>query len=148
MIVSASRQFTEGHSINDCMLKACEIICPENKKLFECMSLSAKTVASTIAESVTNVQHQLIAAAKDFVAYCNGLEEFTGATDTEYCAVFIRGVNNNMIIVEELLDLVSIKGTTTGRDVFRKLEACIERCGLSVEKLVSMATDGAPAMCL
>ncbi|XP_025090476.1 general transcription factor II-I repeat domain-containing protein 2-like isoform X2 [Pomacea canaliculata] len=147
MIAKASRPFTEGQFVKECMLQSCEIICPEKKKLFEGISLSANTFASRITESATNVQQQLTAAAKDFVTYSIALDESTGVTHTAYCAVFIRGVDENLNIVEELLDLLPMKGTTTGRDVFQELEACIDRCGLPWEKLVSMATDGAPAMC-
>uniref|UniRef100_A0A2C9KA08 Uncharacterized protein n=1 Tax=Biomphalaria glabrata TaxID=6526 RepID=A0A2C9KA08_BIOGL len=116
-------------------------------KLFEGISLSANTVSSRITESATNVQQQLIAAAKNFVVYSIALDESTGVTDTAYCAVFICGVNENLNIVEELLDLLPIIGTTNGRDVFQEPVACIDRYGLPWEKLVSVATDGAPAMC-
>jgi len=68
------------------MIKVCEIICPEKKKLFEGISLSANTVASRITESASNVQQQLIAAAKDFEAYSIALDESTGVTDTAFCA--------------------------------------------------------------
>ena len=61
------------------------------------------------------------------------------------CAVFIRGVNVNLNITEELLDLVPLKGTTTGYDIFQRLEECIEKVALPWSKLVSLATDGAPA---
>ena len=42
-----------------------------------------------------------------------------------------------------------MKGTTTGRDihVFQFLKSCIDRCGLTWNRLVCLATDGTPAMC-
>ena len=86
MIAKASRPFTEGQFVKECMIKVCEIICPEKKKLFEGISLSANTVASRITESASNVQQQLIAAAKDFEAYSIALDESTGVTDTAFCA--------------------------------------------------------------
>jgi len=75
------------------------------------------------------------------------LDESTGVTDTAYCAVFIRGVHENLNVVEELLDILPMKGTTTGHDIFTEVEACVDRCRLPWDKLVSVATDGAPAMC-
>ncbi|XP_066239740.1 general transcription factor II-I repeat domain-containing protein 2-like [Saccopteryx leptura] len=147
MIAKASRPFTEGQFVKECMIKACEIICPEKKMLFEGISLSANTVASRITESADDVQQQLIAAAKNFEAYSIALDESTGVTDTTYCAVFIRGVDANFNVFEELLDMLPMTGMTNGQDIFQELEACIDRCGLPWDKLVSVATDGAPAMC-
>ncbi|XP_075692926.1 general transcription factor II-I repeat domain-containing protein 2-like [Rhinoderma darwinii] len=119
----------------------------ECSKLFEGISLSANTVASRITESASNIYQQLITRAQGFAAFSLALDESTGVTDTAYCAVFIRGVDGDLNITEELLDLLPMKGTTTGRDIFKELEGCINTAGLPWDKLVSVATDGAPAMC-
>ena len=147
MIAKSSRSFTEGQFIKDCFIKVSEILCPDKKKLFEGISLCANTVASRITELASNSHQQLIETAKEFEAFSVALDESTGVTDTAYCAVFIRGVDKNLNIVEELLDLLPLKGTTTGRDIFGELETCIEQSRLPWDKLVSVATDGAPAMC-
>ena len=57
-------------------------------------------------------------------------------SDTAQCAVFIRGVGVNLNITEELLDLVPVKGATTGRDIFQGLEECIEKAALPWCKLI------------
>ncbi|XP_075207832.1 general transcription factor II-I repeat domain-containing protein 2-like [Anomaloglossus baeobatrachus] len=147
MIAKSSRPFTEGQFIKDCFVKASEILCPDKTKLFEGISLSANTVASRITESASNIHQQLITAAQSFEAFSIALDESTGVTDTAYCAVFIRGVDENLNIIEEFLDLLPMKGTTTGRDIFKELEDCINTAGLPWDKLVSVVTDGAPAMC-
>ncbi|XP_075197600.1 general transcription factor II-I repeat domain-containing protein 2-like [Anomaloglossus baeobatrachus] len=147
MIAKYSRPFTEGQFIKDCFVKASEILCPDKTKLFEGISLSANTVASRITESASNIHQQLITAAQSFEAFSIALDESTGVTDTAYCAVFIRGVDENVNIIEEFLDLLPMKGTTTGRDIFKELEDCINTAGLPWDKLVSVVTDGAPAMC-
>jgi len=107
----------------------------KKKNAFEGISLSVNTVASRITEAASNVHHQLTAAAKDFEAYSVALEETTGVTDTAYCAVFIRGVDRNLNVTEELLYLLPMKGTTTGRDIFHQLETCINKSKLKWEKL-------------
>ena len=67
-------------------------------------------------------------------------------SDTAQCAVFIRGVDCSLNMTEELLELILLKGTTTGHDIFQALEKCIEKHGLPWDRLVCLATDGAPAM--
>ena len=146
-IAQSSRPFTEGTFIKECLLTASDILCPEKKKLFESISLSANTVASRITELASNSYQKLTAAAKNFETFSFALDESTGVTDVSYCAVFIRGVDKDFNITEELLDLLPLKGSCTGQNVFNELEMCIERAGLDWSKLVAVATDGAPAMC-
>ena len=44
------------------------------------------------------------------------------------------------------MELVPLKGTTTGADILRAVLPCLEENKLDLEKLVSVTTDGAPAM--
>lgn len=67
-------------------------------------------------------------------------------SDTAQLAVFIRGVDDKLNITEEFLDLIPLKGTTTGLDIFKGVEKALENVGLSWSKLVSVAADGAPSM--
>ncbi|KAG6922308.1 GTF2I repeat domain containing 2B [Chelydra serpentina] len=147
MIAKSSRPFTEGLFVKECLMKASEILCPDRKKVFEGISLSANTVACRITDLADNVQKQLIQISKDFEAFSIALDEHTDVSDTAQYAVFIRGVDCNLNITEELLDLMPLKGTTTGRDIFQGLEECIEKAALQWNKLVSLATDSAPSMC-
>jgi len=146
MIAKSSRPFTEGLFIKECLVKASEILCPGKQKLFEGISLSPNTVASRVTDLAANIEKQLIATAKDFESYSIALDESTDVSDTAQCAVFIRGVDCNLNITEELLELLPLKGTTTGHDIFQALEKCIEKHGLPWDRLVCLATDGAPAM--
>ena len=60
--------------------------------------------------------------------------------------MFVRGVDNNFNILEEFLQLMPLKDTTTGRDILDAVLKCIEEYKLDLSKLVSVTTDGAPAM--
>ena len=60
--------------------------------------------------------------------------------------MFIRGVDCSLNITEEFLELIPLKSTITGRDVFLALENCMKKHGLPWDKLVCLAPDGAPAM--
>lgn len=146
IIAKSSRPFVEGSFIKECMLKACEIICPEKCKRFGEVSLSANTVARRVTELAADSYQQLSSIGKNFEAFSLAIDESTDITDTAMCAVFVRGVDKKLNITEKLLDLIPLKGTTTGMDIFRALENCVERADFDWHKLVSVATDRAPAM--
>ena len=48
--------------------------------------------------------------------------------------------------MKELLDLMSLKGTTIGKDIFEAVFDAIDKMGLKWDILCGITTDGAPAM--
>ena len=62
------------------------------------------------------------------------------------CCVYKRGVDS-FKVTEEYLDLIPLKGTVIGQDVFEALESAsnVQDC-TGRNCMVSVATDGAPAM--
>ncbi|KAK0138753.1 General transcription factor II-I repeat domain-containing protein 2 [Merluccius polli] len=143
----ACKPFTEGEFIKNCIDKVCNVVCPEKKQAFADISLSRNTVASRVDELASDLQIQLKAKAKEFVSYSLAADESTDRTDTAQLSIFIRGVDAKFAVTEELLDLKSIHGTTTGRDIFTEVERCINETELQWDKLTGLTTDGAPAMC-
>lgn len=67
-------------------------------------------------------------------------------THTAQLLIFICGVSANFEICEELAALQSLKGTTTGEDIFAKVYQTMEELNLDWSKLASITTDGAPSM--
>uniref|UniRef100_A0A0L8GQ03 Uncharacterized protein n=1 Tax=Octopus bimaculoides TaxID=37653 RepID=A0A0L8GQ03_OCTBM len=47
-------------------------------------------------------------------------DETTDKTDTAQLAIFICGVDSNLFVMEEILDIKSMHETTTGKDLFEK----------------------------
>ena len=75
------------------------------------------------------------------------LDESTDIEDTAQLLVFVRGIDENFEITEELLSLEHLKDTTTGQDLFESDENnCLDRSGLPLHKLASITTDGALAL--
>ena len=58
----------------------------------------------------------------------------------------MRYVLSDFTIKDELLDLVIMKVTTRGIDIKNPLDKALTRVNVPLNKLVSVATDGAPAM--
>ena len=74
------------------------------------------------------------------------VDESTDVTDTAQLAIFIRGLNSDFVITEELLCVQSMKDTTTGQDIYGEVKSAFSRFGLKWENLSGIVTDGAPAM--
>lgn len=82
--------------MKECMLKVADILCPEKNGL------------------AANIYEQLTSTPKEFKKYSIAIDESTCRSNTVFCAVFVRGVNKQACITEELLDLIPMKRTMTG----------------------------------
>lgn len=146
-IAKSGRPFSEGEFLKSCMMKVCDILCPDKKQMFANVSLSRNTVADRVCEIATDLRTQLSEKSRDFVAYSLAVDESTDMTDTAQLAIFLRGVDSNLHITEEILDIKSMHGTATGKDIFENVCQSITDMKLPWDKLVGLTTDGAPAMC-
>nr|XP_021321998.1 LOW QUALITY PROTEIN: general transcription factor II-I repeat domain-containing protein 2B-like [Danio rerio] len=128
------------------MLQAASIICPEKKGQFSNLSLSANTVAERISDMSSDIYHQLCEKAKCFDAYDVALDESTDITDTAQLTIYVRGVDCNFELTEELLTIIPMHGQTTANEIFRHLCDTLKNAGLPWKRLVGITTDGAPSM--
>ncbi|XP_016898365.1 general transcription factor II-I repeat domain-containing protein 2-like [Cynoglossus semilaevis] len=146
MIAKAGKPFTEGEFVKKCILQAASIICPEKKSQFSNMSLSANTVAERISDLSSDIYQQLCEKAKCFDAYSVALDESTDITDTAQLTIYLRGVDSNFEVTEELLTVIPMHGRTTANEISRHLCDAIENAGLPWKRFVGITTDGAPSM--
>ena len=93
-----------------------------------------------------NVKTRQTDCLKNLQYFSIAIDESTDTTDTAQLAIFVRGVSSNFDIFENLIELLSLKGTTTGADILKALLRCTSNMSLDLSKLVSVTTDGAPAM--
>lgn len=145
-IALASKPYSEGEFVKNCMLKAAELVCPEKRQAFANISLSRNTIAERIDELSENLNVQLKDKVKSFIAFSIAIDESTDITDTAQLAVFIRGVDDTLNVTEEFVELVPMKNTTTADDIFASLVGALDRLGVDWTRAVSLATDGAPSM--
>lgn len=69
----------------------------------------------------TDLRTQSCERSKYFIAYCLEVDKSTDMMDITQLAIFIREVNSNMPVSEEILDVKSMHDTTTGKDMFENL---------------------------
>lgn len=146
LIAEHGKPLSDGEFVKHCLIKVAEIMCPEKTQDFSNVSLSRQTVTRRIEDLSANLNQQVSDKARAFQFYSIACDESTDATDTAQLLIFLRGVDINFGITEELLDLRSLKGTTRGSDIFEAVSAAMNDINLPWDKLCGVTTDGAPAM--
>ena len=128
------------------MVGAITIVCPEVKSKIEAIPMSRKTTVRRIEAIADNFQENLLNTANTFKCFSIALDESTDILDTAQLLIFIRGIDEHFCITEELLSMESLKGSTTGQDMFDAVMHSLEKSQLCLDKLVSITTDGAPSL--
>ena len=64
-IAKEAQPFTEGEFVKNCMIKVCDIVCPDKRQSFLNVSLSINTVADHVCDLATDLQQQLMGKGKD-----------------------------------------------------------------------------------
>lgn len=138
----------DGELVKECIDVVADTIIEskDTKQTVKSISLSRRTVTRRTEELGQNLRDQLDEKIKSFVSFSLALDESTDVIDTAQLAVFIRGVDRSLEVTEQLLALRSMKGTTTGADILNEVNNVVNDHNLDLTKLVSIATDGAPAM--
>ena len=82
---------------------------------------------------------------KSFLAFSLALDESKDTQDNPQLAIFVWFVLSD-VTIKELLDLMTMRETTRGINIKNALDEAVTRANVSLNKLVSVATNGAPAI--
>lgn len=93
-----------------------------------------------------NINRQLLQHLKNCICFSLALDESCDIRDTAQLIFWIRLVTKDFEIYEEMLTIRGMKDRTRGIDIFKTFESVAQDFQLDMTKLVSVTTDGAPAM--
>ncbi|GFX08273.1 general transcription factor II-I repeat domain-containing protein 2 [Trichonephila clavipes] len=113
-----------------------------------CFSFSVFRLSNQreIDETVENLRDQHHSTISTFQAYSIAIDESTDIRNIVQLAISIRGRDVNLKINEELLEVIPMHNATTGADIFDAIMEVVKEYKLPLDKLVCLATDGAPTM--
>ncbi|GBP82222.1 General transcription factor II-I repeat domain-containing protein 2 [Eumeta japonica] len=140
------KPFAKGGFIKECMIKVCSVLYPEKKTEFEKVSLSKRTVIRCIEMMTNGIKTTLTGRMAGFESFSIALDESTNLSDAAQLAIFIRGVDKEFTVTEELLALQPLKGTTTGEDIFNEVKKVFTNFGLQWSKFIEICRDSVPSM--
>ena len=92
------------------------------------------------------MSQQLKDLVKTYTLLSLALDESTDICVVAQSCIFIRGINDNFSVIEELLNFESLHGKTRESDIFEKVRTCLEHLKIDSSKLVSVCSDAAPSM--
>ena len=101
---------------------------------------------SRIDDLGDNIEGTLKDKISACVLYSLAFDESTDQSDTAQLVIFIRGIDINFNIIEEMLDLCHIKGTTTGKDIYEFVNLSLDKFNIDRKNIYSITTDGALAL--
>ena len=101
MMAEHGKPLTDGKLIKVCMMQAVNDLCPEKANLFGSIGLSTSSVVRRTEELGENIVLQIREKAKN-LWYSLALDESIDLSSTSQLLVYIRGVNLDFQITEEL----------------------------------------------
>ena len=116
-IAKRGKPFSDGEFVKECLKSFVVNVCPKEVSVFEQISLSRQTVTRRIEDIADNIESTLKSRIGKCELFSLALDGGTDIKDTNQMTVMIRGVTDEFDIVEELLDISSMKGRTTGKNV-------------------------------
>lgn len=145
-IAKAKKSFTDGEFVKKCCIEVAQAFGQEKfSNELKNVSLSKQTVSRRIEEISKHVSSEISNIVSESSYFSLALDESTDLTDTAQLLIFIRTIDNNFMINEELLALESLHGNTKGQDIFDALMKALNSCE-GTKKLSAIVTDGAKAM--
>jgi hypothetical protein len=112
---------------------------------FETVPLSHQTVARRVAHMDEHVRSKLCNVVEKSVYFSLCLDDSADQTEVSQLLSFVRAIQNDISTREELLNFVSLHGTTKGSDIFEAVHNCVDKYG-GFDKCSSVVTDEAKAM--
>ncbi|KAL7381747.1 hypothetical protein ABVT39_010657 [Epinephelus coioides] len=152
ILTKHKKPFTDGGIVKEAMTTVPETLLKDHKSKREILSaikdgqLGANTVARRVSALSADAAKQLeldMNRCKWFSIQC---DDSVDSSDTAQLAVFIHIVFDDFSTKEEFLTLLPLKTTTRGVGIYNAVKDYVVDNKIPIEKLVSVTTDGAPAM--
>ena len=127
LLARNGKVFCDGDIVKECFNILMREICPEKLPMVSEISLSRQTITRRIEDISNDINKSLSEKIASCEYYSLAMDESTDNSSTAQLAIFIKTINDNFEIAEELLNVCHMKGTTTGKDVLKEVTTVMEK---------------------
>ena len=151
-LLRCMKPFTDIEIVKDCMIDAAEVLTKDIKEgekimsRFRSLPLSDSTMQRRALAIASHFTDRLRSKLLNCICFSLALDESTDVSDLSQLCVWVRFVNSDFTVEDELLGIRAMHGRTRGADILCKLEEILSDYKLPKDKLISVSTDGAPNM--
>ncbi|KAL2719445.1 hypothetical protein V1478_010907 [Vespula squamosa] len=144
-IARAKKSFCDGELIKKCTIEMAKSFGNENViESFETVSLSRQTIAKRISEINGHIENKLKILLEKCRYFSLCLNESMDVMNTSQVSIFVRIIDNDFFIHEELLALISLY-SIKGIDIFNVVCEQVEKYG-GFSKCSAILMDGRKTM--
>lgn len=139
--------YTSSEVVKECMIETARVLSPNEVENYRKIPLSNDTNTRRSEVLAESVKDKLINDLKETDSISLAADESTDISDIAQLSLFVRYLDKKeRVFKEELLALLPLTGSTTGRDIYGAITNCLKENDIPLEKITSLVTDGAPAM--
>lgn len=144
------KPFSDSEIVKKCMLEVAAALFEEKKDVVAAIQgipLSARSNTRRTEILAADNKSSLLELLQKAPCYAIALDESCDIVDEEQMSTFVRFLDiESKAFREELLAILPFKGKTRGEDLFKTFDDFMTKSNISYDKMVSLSTDGAPAM--
>ncbi|XP_042198919.1 general transcription factor II-I repeat domain-containing protein 2A-like [Callorhinchus milii] len=145
-LAKCKKPFRDGEVVKHCAAKMARAFGDEKMaRNFESVSLSHQIVARRISDMNVQVNAKLRTIVQTCKYFSLAVAESTDFTDVSQLLIFIRTIDEDFSVYEELLELVPLNTSKKGLDIYEALTSAVSEYG-GFQKCSCIVTDGTKSM--
>ncbi|XP_005383749.1 PREDICTED: EPM2A-interacting protein 1 [Chinchilla lanigera] len=140
LLALKGRGWGEGDFVYQCMEVFLREVLPDQIGVLEGIDLSPEITRQRILSIDNNLRSQLFNRARNFRAYSLALDDQAFVAYENYLLVFIRGVDSDLEVQEDLLTIINLTHHFSVGALMSAILEALQTAGLSLQRMVGLTT--------
>jgi len=128
LLARKNKPFSDGEIVKEALSIFAQNCNNKNVKTkADNISLSRNTVARRVEDMSIDINSQITETIAKCKYFSLALDETCDLTSMSQLAIFVRCIDEDFNIFQDLLELCQLETTSNGMDIFMKVKECVEK---------------------